>query len=53
LADERLHIDVHLRSGQLASPDAGLDAVIDFVAHAASDIPRLVAKIWRVRGQSS
>src|SRR5262245_31761077 len=31
------------------SPDPALDADLDFVAHARSDVPRLVAEIRRLR----
>jgi hypothetical protein len=32
------------------SPDPRLDADLDFVAHARTDVPRLVAEIRRLRG---
>jgi hypothetical protein len=36
---------------RLVSPDARLDAVIDFVGNAAADVPRLIAEIKRLRRQ--
>jgi hypothetical protein len=49
--DEEIYVDVHLRTGQLTSPDARLDDILDFIAHAATDIPRLTAEIRRMHGQ--
>lgn len=43
--DDEMYIDVHLGTRQLTSPDARLDAVIDFVAHAPTDMARLIAEI--------
>jgi hypothetical protein len=51
--DEESYVDVHLRTGQLTSPDARLDDILDFIAHAATDIPRLIAEIRRMHGQAS
>jgi len=47
--DNEMYIDVHLGARQLASPDARLDAVIDFVAHAPTDVARLIAETRRLR----
>jgi hypothetical protein len=47
--DKEMYIDVHLGARQLTSPDAQLDAVIDFVAHAPTDVARLIAEIRRLR----
>lgn len=47
--DQEIYLDVHDGSQRLMSPDARLDAIIDFVAHAAGDVPRLIAEIRRLR----
>ena len=47
--DNEMNNDVHLGPIQLRSPDARLDAVIDFVAHAPTDVARLIAEIRRLR----
>ena len=47
--DQEMYITVDLGSQRLNSPDARLDAVIDFIAHASEDVPRLVAEIRRLR----
>jgi len=48
-ADTEMYVDVHLGARRLASPDAQLDAIIDFVAHAPADIARLIAEIRQLR----
>lgn len=47
--DHEMYIDLHLGTRRLTSPDAQLDTIIDFVAHAPSDVVRLVAEIRRLR----
>ncbi len=49
MRDQEIYLDVHDGSQRLMSPDARLDAIIDFVAHAAGDVPRLIAEIRRFR----
>ena len=49
--DKEMYIDVHLGPSQLRSPDARLDAVIDFVAHLPTDVARLIAEIRRLRSR--
>jgi hypothetical protein len=44
---------VHIGPEQLSSPDVRLDAIIDFVAHAVEDVPRLLTEIRRLRGRST
>jgi hypothetical protein len=51
--DNEMYIDVRLGGRQLTSPDAQLDAIVDFVGHAAGDIALLLTEIKRLRGQSS
>ena len=51
--DHEMYIDVHVGERQLFSPDARLDAIIDFIAHAAEDAPRLLAEIKRLRKPST
>lgn len=46
-----MYIDVRLGTNQLTSPDPRLDAVIEFIAHAAADVPRLVTEIKRLRSE--
>ena len=47
--DTEMYFEVRLRAEQLISPDARLDAIIDFVGNAATDVPRLIAEIKRLR----
>jgi hypothetical protein len=47
--DHELYIRLYLASEQLVSPDVRLDAVIDFIANAADDIPRLIAEVRGLR----
>lgn len=46
LDQEMYTVDVGPR--RLRSPDAQLDAIIDFVAHASEDVPRLISEIRRL-----
>jgi hypothetical protein len=48
-ADIEMCLEVHLGAERLASPDARLDATVDFVGNVASDVPRLVAEVKRLR----
>jgi hypothetical protein len=43
--DHELYVRLHLASEQIVSPDA----VIDFIAHAAEDIRRLIAEVRQLR----
>ena len=47
--DEELYLGLYKGPNQIASPDVGLDAVLDFTAHASDAIPRLIAEIRRLR----
>jgi hypothetical protein len=47
--DQELYIRMYIGPNQIASPDLGLDAVVDFIAHASDAIPRLIAEIRRLR----
>lgn len=47
--DDELYVDLHLQGERVQSPDARLDALLDFVAHAAEDVPMLIAEIRRLR----
>src|SRR5271169_6634563 len=47
--DQELYIRLYTASNQIASPDVGLDVVVDFIAHASDVIPRLIAEIRRLR----
>jgi hypothetical protein len=47
--DAEMYFEVHLGAERLVSPDARLDAIIDFVGNAAADVPRLIAEIKRLR----
>lgn len=49
--DNEMYIDMHLGTRQLTSPGARLDAVVDFVAHAPTDVARLIAEIRRLRSR--
>jgi hypothetical protein len=47
--DQELYIRPYTRPDEIASPDVGLDAIVDFIAEAAQTIPRLIAEIRRLR----
>ncbi|GEM_PF-6471779 len=49
--DNEMYFEVRLAQRQLISPDARLDAVIDFVGNAPDDVLRLVAEVKRLRRQ--
>ena len=51
--DYEMYIDGHIGPEQLSSPDVRLDAIIDFVAHAVEDVPRLLTEIRSLRGRST
>lgn len=46
--DRELYIMLYIGPDEIASPDVGLDAVVDFIAEAAQMIPRLVVEIQRL-----
>lgn len=47
--DHEMYVSIHRGGVEWTSPDERLDAVLDFLAHAAADIPRLIAEIRRLR----
>jgi hypothetical protein len=47
--DREMYLSVHVDGDTWSSPDPRLDAIIDFIAHAAEDLPRLVAEIRTLR----
>jgi hypothetical protein len=47
--DHEMYVSVHRGGVEWTSPDERLDAVLDFLAHAAADIPRLMAEVKRLR----
>ncbi len=49
--DREMYLEVRTAGGQLTSPDAQLDQIIDFVARAPEDIMRLIAEVRRLRGR--
>jgi hypothetical protein len=49
--DNEIYLDVRLGADQLTSPDARLDAIVDFLAHVAEDVPKLVAEVRRLRSE--
>jgi hypothetical protein len=48
-ADTEMYLEVRLGAERLVSPDARLDAIVDFVGNAATDVPRLIAEVKRLR----
>jgi hypothetical protein len=48
--DQEIYLDVRISTGKMTSPDARLDSIVDFVAHAPGDVMRLIAEIRRLRG---
>jgi hypothetical protein len=51
--DIEMYVDVHMGTRRLVSPDPALDAIVDFIAQAAADVPRLIAEIRRLRTRAS
>lgn len=47
--DLEMYVDVHTGMTKWTSPDARLDAVVDFVGHAAEDVRRLLEEVHRLR----
>jgi hypothetical protein len=47
--DNELYFDLYLQSTKIGSPDERLDAIVDFIGHAAADITRLLAEVRRLR----
>jgi hypothetical protein len=47
--DNEMYLEVHLGTEQLISPDARLDAIVDFVGNAMDDVQKLVAEVKRLR----
>jgi hypothetical protein len=47
--DNEMYFDVRLGRERLVSPDARLDAIVDFVGHAVTDISSLLAEVKRLR----
>lgn len=47
--DNELYLDLRLGSEHVLSPDDRLDAIVDFLAAAAEDVPRLIAEIRRLQ----
>jgi hypothetical protein len=47
--DRELYVTLILGTKRVASPDVGLDAVIDYIARACDAIPELIAEIRRLR----
>jgi GNAT superfamily N-acetyltransferase len=45
--DQEMYLDVRIGAGQMTSPDARLDAIVEFVAYAPKDVMRLIAEIRR------
>jgi hypothetical protein len=51
--DNEIYFDVRLGHRRLVSPDARLDAIVDFVGKAADDVLRLLAEVRRLRKSST
>ena len=47
--DQELYVRLYMAPDEIASPDVGLDVVVDFIAETAQTIPRLIAEIRRLR----
>jgi len=43
-----LYLRLYLGPDEIASPEVGLDVVVDFIAETAQTIPRLIAEIRRL-----
>lgn len=48
--DHEIYLEVRTGTGKMTSPDARLDSIVDFVAHAPGDVVRLIAEVRRLRG---
>lgn len=51
--EHETHVRVFRGGQERISPDARLDTVLDFLAHAAAGVPRLIAEIRRLRAEPS
>lgn len=47
--DHELYVSVQRGGAEWTSPDERLDTILDFLAHAAADIPRLISEVRRLR----
>ncbi|MCO1579106.1 hypothetical protein M8C13_25480 [Crossiella sp. SN42] len=47
--DHELYVSIYRGKEDWISPDTRMDAVVDFIGHAAADVPRLVAEVRRLR----
>ncbi|MGW4649905.1 hypothetical protein [Kitasatospora sp. NPDC004289] len=47
--DDELYISRFVAGADIRSPNIQLDADLDFIAYARSDIPRLIAEVRRLR----
>ncbi|MFF4345542.1 hypothetical protein ACFY00_37240 [Kitasatospora sp. NPDC001540] len=47
--DDEIYIRRYIGGRELGSPNAQLDADIDFIANAREDMPRLIAEVRRLR----
>jgi hypothetical protein len=47
--DDEMYITLLVGGKELTSPDPRLDAVLDFIASASADVPKLVAEVRRLR----
>jgi hypothetical protein len=43
--DNELYLEVHLGPDKLMSSDPRLDAIVDFIGHAANDVSRLLGEV--------
>jgi hypothetical protein len=50
--DLELHVQVTVNGGDWPSPDIRLDAVVDFIAHTARDVPRLLREVRMLRSDA-
>ncbi|MGW6445086.1 hypothetical protein [Lentzea sp. NPDC055074] len=48
--DHEMYVEVFVGQDKWTSPDARLDAVVDFVGHAADDVRQLLQEVRRLRG---
>ncbi|WNV87900.1 hypothetical protein [Umezawaea sp. Da 62-37] len=48
-----MYVNVQVGDDQWRSPDARLDAIIDFFGHAPDDVQRLLDEIRRIRKQQA
>lgn len=51
--DQEIHLSVHYDNHPVIGPDVRVDAIIDFIAHACEDVPRLLEEVRRLKDREA